>query len=729
MTEVEPPPSRAPIPGGSTESEATPRDTTSPTGAHRDGRPGSGRTADERPRNGAATDGPSTGPADPGSTRAGLPSERQAETSDVDPAGRLQLFAYLGARDYRRTYLAIMRLFAGTLLADLSAGEVAGALAGVERAGLIDPGEHHVDTVISRLRQLVEWGNLVHGRRETVAASIAEFQHGSVRYQVSKLAVRVQRDVDELLAVPEGAREVSRELLPAIERGLRGLGATLSEALTAEHGDAGSRRLLSRRELLAEQVTTLFLQHAELAATVRDFYAYLGQVVTRHQLDSEELSGFRDLLVDYIQMVVEDVLRHTPNIGGLLARLARSRGELLRLLGPTEGWDAGLERSRGRSASDWRELTDWFVDRAGRPSQVTALREATARAIGTLLAGVKRATAGAGTLPGRRAELLRLASWFDASDREQSARLYAAAFGLYSARNLLPPPEHDGDDEHTAWRDGPVIDVSVSVRSRADRGARGRTSRVVFDPITEQTLLAQARQDARAHQAAVDELAAAAPNLADATLSPQALRVVCDLLTLAMASRDSRQDASSVADPVHGLRLTVTPQPGRHTTLTGTSGRLTLHDTIVTLAAGEDGNRDAAGRAGTGGRPRSARPVSTVGAPTRPAVPSAAQAAAGVSEAGADEAAVDKAAFDKAGHHPAAADEPSPAAAGLDSAAPGETTPAESSAAPATAAPEQAHPAAERPTAATTAVEYRSTVDGPHPPSSATDRPTSEAQR
>ena len=108
--------------------------------------------------------------------------------------GRLQLFAYLQPGRNHRTYLAIMRLFTSTLLADLSAGEVATALAADERAGRIDDGESQVDVVIPRLRQLVEWGNLVLGRRETVAASIAEFQQGSMRYQVSKLAVRVQRD-------------------------------------------------------------------------------------------------------------------------------------------------------------------------------------------------------------------------------------------------------------------------------------------------------------------------------------------------------------------------------------------------------------------------------------------------------------------------------------------------------------------------------------------------------
>ncbi|WP_434094077.1 DUF2397 domain-containing protein, partial [Saccharopolyspora kobensis] len=295
-----------------------------------------------------------------------------------DDGQRLQLFAYLQAPEHR-TYLAIMRLFTSTLLADLSAGEVGAALAAAEREGRVAPGESDVDTVIDRLKRLVKWGNLVVGRRETIASSIAEFQHGSVRYQVSKLAVRVQRDVDALLRVPEGAREVSRELLPAIDRGLAGIGSALSEALSAEVRDPRAKAARQARERLAEQVTTVFLQHAELAATVRDFYAYLGQVVTRHQLAPEEISGFRNLLVEYIQMVVEDVLRHTETIAGSLAGLAGVRGELLRLLGPADQLGTDVERARGRTAADWQELTDWFVDSPGRPSQVAALREATAR--------------------------------------------------------------------------------------------------------------------------------------------------------------------------------------------------------------------------------------------------------------------------------------------------------------------------------------------------------------
>ncbi|WP_263251703.1 DUF2397 domain-containing protein [Saccharopolyspora rosea] len=518
----------------------------------------------------------------------------QAPEQTRDGARRLHLFAYLQAPEHR-TYLAIMRLFTSTLLADLSAGEVAAALAAAEREGRVAPGESHVDTVIDRLKQLVRWGNLVVGRRETIAASIAEFQHGSVRYQVSKLAVRVQRDVDALLNVPEGAREVSRELLPAIDRGLSGIGQLLSAALSAERRDPDGKPARQARERLAEQVTTVFLQHAELAATVRDFYAYLGQVMTRHQLAPEEISGFRNLLVEYIQMVVEDVLRHTGTIAASLAGLAGARGELLRLLGPADQLGTDVERARGRTAADWQELTDWFVDSPGRPSQVAALREATARAIGSLLASVKRATSGGGLVPGRRGELLRLAKWCDEADEEQAHRLYAAAFGLHSSRHLLPAPDYDSDNERVPWRDGPVQDVAVSVRSRGDRGARGRTSRVLDDPMTEETLLAEAREADQRRGAAVAELAAA--RLPDQELSGDALNVLCELLTLAMAQREGTEDTGSALDPVHRLRVTVRHEPGRRTCVRSASGTLTLEDTALEVAG--DGEIPSAEPTGT----------------------------------------------------------------------------------------------------------------------------------
>ncbi len=542
----------------------------------------------------AASGGAPAHPHDDAEPRPPVTDGSEATGARAEHDGRLQLFAYLQAPEHR-TYLAIMRLFTSTLLADLSAGEVAGALAAAEHEERVAAGESDIDTVIDRLKQLVRWGNLVVGRRETVAASIAEFQHGSVRYQVSKLAVRVQRDVDTLLRVPEGAREVSRELLPAIERGLAAMTSLLAEAVAAERGGNGSAATRRARERLGEQVTTVFLQHAELAATVRDFYAYLGQVVTRHQLAPDEISGFRNLLVDYIQVVVEDVLRHTDTIAGSLTALAGVRGELLRVLGPADDLGGEVERARGRTEADWQELTDWFVDSPDRPSQVSALRESTARAIGSLLASIKRATSDSGLVPGRRADLLKLARWFDESDQEDAHRLYAAAFGLHSARHLLPAPDYDSDNHDVAWSDGPVLDVPVSVRSRGDRGARGRASRVLHDPMTEETLLTEARADERRRFSAISELAGVEDRLDGTRLSPDALGVLCELLSVAMAGREHSDDSGSAVEPARHLHVSVRPDTGRDTVIRSASGTLTLRDTA--LAVRSDDGAPSDGRA------------------------------------------------------------------------------------------------------------------------------------
>ena len=239
----------------------------------------------------------------------------------IDAERRLRLYSYLTMGE-SRTYFAIMRVFASTLMADLSAADVSNALASAERDGWIVEGESSIDRVLDRLDRLTKWGNLVPGRRETSARSIAEFSHGSMRYQISKLALRIHREAEAVLEIPLGAREVSRELLPAIQRGLDSIWSTVTSAIAAEYLDGLTSREEARiRERLAEQVTTLFLQHGELATTVRDFYAHVGQVVARHDLNPQEIAGFRVLLAEYIQLVVDDVLRYTVPISEGLARL------------------------------------------------------------------------------------------------------------------------------------------------------------------------------------------------------------------------------------------------------------------------------------------------------------------------------------------------------------------------------------------------------------------------
>ncbi|MEH0927695.1 DUF2397 domain-containing protein [Micromonospora sp. CPCC 205558] len=499
-----------------------------------------------------------------------------------DAESRLRRYSYLTSREFPRTYFAIMRVFSSTLLADLSATDVSNALFAAERDGRIEPGESSVDRVVDRLTQLRKWGNLVPGRRETNAKSIAEFAHGSLRYQVDKLALRIHREAEALLAIPEGAREVSRELLPAIRRGLDDAAGTISAALVAErlHG-SGSSAVAKLRERLSEQVTTLFLQHAELAATVRDFYAHVGQVVARHDLNPEEIAGFRGLLVEYIQLVVDDVMRHTTPIAETIGTLETALPEVLRLLAPTAELGESVERARGRSMSDWRGLTDWFVERPGQVSQVGALREATAKAIGSLLANVKRATGGGDIAPGRRTELIRLARRFDESTVEEAHGLYAESFGVWGARHWLLAPDVDDTLPTTPWRDGMRTPVPVSMSSRGDRAARGRTAKIVENPLGEQLALVEAQEQARRREAAYAELRAAAARLEEVTLSAGALDVLYDLLRRAMSHRERVDGAGEFLHTPSQLRVRVGPLAGVRCHIRAAHGTLTLHDVAV----------------------------------------------------------------------------------------------------------------------------------------------------
>lgn len=493
---------------------------------------------------------------------------------------RLLLYKYLTV-DEQRSYFAIMRVFSATLLADLSAAQVAEELAVLERAGDIEPGTSAVPSVVDRLGKLVEWGNLIPGRRETNARSIVEFSQGRQRYQVSKFAVRIQREAEELLRAPEGVREVTRELLPAIRRQLGQINQKISETMTMEAAHGTDASVTVRlREQLSEAVTTVFLQHGDLSESVRDFYAHVGQVVARHDLDRDEISGLRGLLVEYIQLIVEDVLRYTPGIVIELDRLMRGGAldELIRLLTPSATLGEAVERSRGRSAEDWHGLAGWFMDRAGRPSQVNALREATSTAISSLLFNVKRSTGGSVVSPGRRTELLRLAVAF-------SGLSETAAHTLFDRRFRLFPPRHWGDvievDETptaTAWRDGAALPVVVSTSVRPDRSASGRPAPIVQDPMEEQRILAEADEAAKALDATHAELRAAADRLAEVTLSPGALNVLYGLIRGAVSQRSDADSAGRFVHATAGLEVRIKPCGGARLRLKAVHGVLAVDD-------------------------------------------------------------------------------------------------------------------------------------------------------
>lgn len=523
------------------------------------------------------------------------PDAEPPDIGDDETRRRLDAYKYLGAPE-RLEHLAIMRVFCGTLLADLAVPDVMAKLrqAGGPAVGL------DADTLTVRLEQLVQWGNLLRSSHTVKASSISEYQRSRSRYQLSKAGERVQRDADGVLAEADAAREVSGELLALVERGLK----ELAERVTAPGGIEPQDGL--------ERVSTLFVQFTEFADSVRDFYAYLGQVLARYDLDSTEYQGFKELLLDYVEAITEDVSFRAPRISAaldtlwphlpaLLSRLDVHAQGLTGLSAEGDGRpETRVQRSRGREQADWEGLRGWFRDADGQGSQVDQLRDATLRALQSLLANAKRMLRSATGEMSRRRDLLRLARWFDEAAPQDAHDIAVAAFGLYGARHLgVPPATDEVVPAYTSWWTGPVVEVPVALRERGSRAQRGRASSVEDHSAQKRRLQEAARERATARTAAADELCSASGHFADVRLTSSALGLLLELLATALGNAQLRRahggtehrdadgngttqgfglEAAQSEDAELGIRLTVRRTAGARTVLHSTDGDLLLDD-------------------------------------------------------------------------------------------------------------------------------------------------------
>ncbi|MEV4253430.1 DUF2397 domain-containing protein [Spirillospora sp. NPDC049652] len=334
-----------------------------------------------------------------------------------------------------------------------------------------------------------------------------------------------------------------------------------------------------------ERVSTVFAQFESFAESVRDFYAYLGQVIFRYDLDGGEFAGFKELLLDYAETITDDVARFAPQIQESLTWLRPRLPLLLARLDEADHGLAGLaeaggvqvQRSRGRELSDWDGLQAWFFDLSGEGSQVDQLRDATLRALQALLANAKRMIRSSTGGMSRHGDLLRLARWFDQADDQTAHDLFVAAFGLYSARHLGFVNAPDGDvPATTSWWDAAPVAVPVTLRERGDRAARGRTAAPEDYSVQRDRLRREAEEQARRQRAAAAELRAAGPDPSGVRLSESALRLLLDLLARALGGATPRFTETVVEDDDLGLRLRLVRNPGREVPLRSAAGELVL---------------------------------------------------------------------------------------------------------------------------------------------------------
>ncbi|MFF2618990.1 DUF2397 domain-containing protein [Kitasatospora sp. NPDC058046] len=490
---------------------------------------------------------------------------------DPVPAECLLLFRYLTAESSAE-YVAVMDVLCATLLADMSASDL--------RERLLEAGlDIALDTVEERCLQLIAWKNLMKSPRDPHVPTVEAYRHSQRRFQATSRGHWLHRQVRELARRGDGAREVARELLGGL--------VVLLEQI-AERVEGGG---LVDAELLAADVTTVFSNQQLFTDGVRDFYAYLGNVLTRYDLAGEEYSTFKGLLLEYVELISADVARHSPGIVRVLERLAPLLGTVLAVLDTLPSLvnadGSAVERLPGRQVADWEELTAWYTGSNG-VSGPAQLRSAADAALSQLLTNAKRMLASTGTGASRRADLLRLAALLDSSREEDAQRGFAAAFGLFSARHLGLGPE-EGEVGRTAavsWWDAVAVDVPVALRERGTRASVGRNGRVPDPGADNASQLAAASAEEAARRAAVAELLAVG-ELDGCEVSPAAFwQVLLPLLGSLLARHPGAQERADFVDRDLGIALVARWEEGRSTVVSWEGGSAHVDKMVLSVCPG-----------------------------------------------------------------------------------------------------------------------------------------------
>ena len=495
-----------------------------------------------------------------------------AHLGDEVAATARALFRYLGGEEWRE-YRAILAVFAGTFFAEFTPEEIAAALAD---AG-VDPA-----VVPDRLERLRQWGNLTVSSSVGNPTSLDDYYKRRNRYLITRPGQEVYEAVERLLA---GAAEVGDVQAGRLRELQRALAAVVRDIECGFDGPP---------EDLVDAARTAFDVHERFTTELTQFFAELNQWQSRYDLDADDVQFLAGVLVDYVGEQLTEIERTARPIGRLLERILPVVGPMVEAMrtGLAARVDAAgltervaVRRQPGTRTEDWEHLAMWFVATPGRPARLDQLTRQALAAVRTLTANLTRLSRVGLGATSRRADLVRLAGYFDRAESTAEAhRLAAAAFGLGGWRHLGMLAA-DGDDpvaSATSWADAPGARVPVSMRERGDTAQRGRAS-PIRDRSAERELLRRRRERERADsERVVAEIlawAAMTPELR-APLTMPAFATLRDLVGQASAS--ARVGTTGAASTMTGgLCCDLVRVPGQSTVVECVEGRLVLQDLVV----------------------------------------------------------------------------------------------------------------------------------------------------
>jgi uncharacterized protein (TIGR02677 family) len=480
---------------------------------------------------------------------------------------RMRLFGYVTA-DNRLAYLWILRAFDAARAnyhVLLHTSEVTAALAGLhdEQADCPDPADLELPRLLDAL---VEWGVLDRSQDGTRATTLAEYRNRHSVYQFTEAGYRAHRAVESVLSASMDDSTLSRLVFADL---LADLGA-LAQANAG--GDVEEvYRKLSRLDRALSDV-------AERAAR---FYHMLGDLSRTNDVRAETFLAHKDALLTHLRDFHDELQRYTPRLRE--AVYAVEETGLDRMIEAAAEADERIFRTPAERLDDWRRrwtgLRSWLAPPGvDQPSEADRLADATISAIGDVLALLRRVTESRRGGVSRESQLRHLAAWFTAVGTQDAAHaLYDATFGLGAPRHVaVAHVDPEAIPTRQSWWDAPAVELSRTLveAGRQPGQGNGRPARLERDTSARAALRARQLTQERAFAAAADGLVEAQAE--DYPLDDAQAAVLLRLLDLALAARVPTARPASITASAHGVRLTLTPTPGRFTAVPTAGGTLYL---------------------------------------------------------------------------------------------------------------------------------------------------------
>ena len=338
-----------------------------------------------------------------------------------------------------------------------------------------------IEELNAALTQLSDWGNLQSQPDTARVSNLNDFYRARFLYRLSLGGEAVEAALAVFFETLQHRAELQTVALEDIASRLLALQNLIDADTTADGLDTAKAH-----EILRDLVRVF----ESLADNAQAFMAGVARSIELQQAEAGSVAAYKRRLIDYLQRFMEDLVRRSDAIGGLVQALTPRIDPVLLRVAEREARDAApggeqdLAEEKFRRWQAWRErwkgLCGWFLPTGKEPPQAELLRARARAAIPQLLAAIAAINERRSGRSDRSADFRMLAGWFAAcADEDEAHRLARAAFALHPARHFsLNPQADDSLPASTRWADAPPLQINPRLREYGEAAPRGPLAKV-----------------------------------------------------------------------------------------------------------------------------------------------------------------------------------------------------------------------------------------------------------